>query len=134
MSDTLARTALSRLTDLKARWEARFTTVEADVAANTGDITALDGRLDAAETQLGNLAAETAFGASSGTTNGSGDLTIAHGMGGTPTVVVGTARASSAVVRVQTKDGTNIVLRFLAPATGAAITGTSVGVDWIAAR
>lgn len=71
-------------------------------------------------------------GAETETTDSSGDVVVTHGMGGTPTAVVVTARAASAICRVQSKGTTTFTVRFLNTATGAALPTTSVGFDWIA--
>lgn len=70
-------------------------------------------------------------GAETETTDGSGDVVVTHGLGVTPVSVVATARASSAVCRLQAKTSTTFTIRFL-NSSFAAIATTSVGFDWVA--
>lgn len=70
------------------------------------------------------------WGAISTSTDGSGDITVAHGMGTTPTSVQVTVTGTTPyVVTVHTIDATNFTVRFY-DMTGAAVTSTAVTATW----
>ena len=63
-------------------------------------------------------------------TDGSGDIVVAHGMGTTPTSVQVTVNGTTPyVVTVHTIDATNFTVRFY-DMTGAAVTSTAVTATW----
>lgn len=69
-----------------------------------------------------------------GTTNASGDLTISHRLGSTPTVAwANPAAATFQVASRQTEGPSTFTVRIF-DAAGAAIASTSVTVDWYAER
>jgi hypothetical protein len=70
------------------------------------------------------------LGAISTSTDGSGDILVAHGMGTTPTSVQVTVTGTTPyVVTVHTIDATNFTVRFY-DMTGAAVTSTAVTATW----
>jgi hypothetical protein len=72
------------------------------------------------------------FGNNTPTTNASGDVTVAHGLGVNPTTAVAIAGTGHTLV-LQAKDATNITFRCRNANTGAVLgTGVSVQVFWIA--
>lgn len=76
----------------------------------------------------------TQHGSASGTTDGSGDITVSHGFGtASITVTATTTGTTFSVVQVHTKTTTDFKIRFF-DASGAAITATSVTADWIAKK
>ena len=71
------------------------------------------------------------FGAISTTTDGSGDVTVTHGMGTTPTAVLVTPTGTTAwIVSVHTIGATTFKVRFY-DAAGAAVTTTAVTATWL---
>lgn len=70
------------------------------------------------------------WGSISTSTDGSGDITVAHGMGVTPTSVQVTVTGTTPyVVTVHSIDATNFTVRFY-DMTGAAVTSTAVTASW----
>lgn len=70
------------------------------------------------------------IGTISTSTDGSGDIVVAHGMGTTPTSVQVTVTGTTPyVVTVHTIDATNFTVRFY-DMTGAAVTSTAVTATW----
>ena len=71
------------------------------------------------------------IGAISTTTDGSGDVTVTHGMGATPTVVLVTPTGTTPwIVSVHTIGATTFKVRFY-DAAGAAVTTTAVTATWL---
>ena len=71
------------------------------------------------------------FGAISTSTDGSGDVTVTHGMGTTPTAVLVTPTGTTAwIVSVHTIGATTFKVRFY-DAAGAAVTSTAVTATWL---
>ena len=71
------------------------------------------------------------FGAISTSTDGSGDVTVTHGMGTTPTVVLVTPTGTTAwICTVHTIGATTFKVRFF-DAAGAAVTSTAVTASWL---
>ena len=71
------------------------------------------------------------FGAISTSTDGSGDVTVTHGMGTTPTAVLVTPTGTTAwIVSVHTIGATTFKVRFY-DAAGAAVTTTAVTATWL---
>lgn len=71
---------------------------------------------------------------SSGTTDGSSDITITHGLGGTPAAVVATPTDDSKVLATHSLNSTTFKARFRHNGAGAVGSGVSVGCHWIATR
>lgn len=70
------------------------------------------------------------LGSISTSTDGSGDIVVAHGMGTTPTSVQVTVTGTTPyVVTIHTIDATNFTVRFY-DMTGAAVTSTAVTATW----
>ena len=70
------------------------------------------------------------LGTISTSTDGSGDIVVAHGMGTTPTSVQVTVTGTTPyVVTVHAIDATNFTIRFY-DMTGAAVTSTAVTATW----
>ena len=70
------------------------------------------------------------WGAISTSTDGSGDIVVAHGMGTTPTSVQVTVTGKTPyVVTVHTIGSTNFTVRFY-DMTGAAVASTAVTATW----
>lgn len=65
-------------------------------------------------------------------TNGSGQVTISHGLSSTPKSVVATGLASRVVIRVDAKTSTTFTLRFYSAVDGSVLASTAVGFDWAA--
>lgn len=73
-----------------------------------------------------------ASGAVSTSTDGSGDVVVSHGLGGTPTSVNVTISGKTAyIVTVHSVDGTNFTIRFF-DTSGSAVASTAVAASWIA--
>lgn len=71
------------------------------------------------------------IGAISTSTDGSGDVTVTHGMGTTPTAVLVTPTGTTPwIVSVHTIGGTTFKVRFY-DAAGAAVTSTAVTATWL---
>ena len=71
------------------------------------------------------------IGAISTSTDGSGDVTVTHGMGTTPTAVLVTPTGTTAwIVSVHTIGATTFKVRFF-DAAGAAVTSTAVTATWL---
>lgn len=71
------------------------------------------------------------IGAISTSTDGSGDVTVTHGMGTTPTAVLVTPTGTTAwIVSVHTIGATTFKVRFY-DAAGAAVTSTAVTATWL---
>ena len=66
------------------------------------------------------------------TTDGSGNITIAHGMENAPSCVLVAARGDNAyIAKVQAVDADDITV-LVQDAAGADVTATEVTVDWMA--
>lgn len=70
------------------------------------------------------------YGTFSGTTDGSGNLNIPHGLIGTPTGHTVGLVGSTNVVNLTSANGTNLVVHVFNPSTLAAVTATGVTVSW----
>lgn len=92
--------------------------------ATTSGIRTLTMESDTVKYRIENL------GTISTSTNGSGDIVVAHGMGTTPTSVQVTVTGTTPyVVTVHTIGATNFTVRFF-DMTGAAVTSTAVTATW----
>lgn len=66
-------------------------------------------------------------------TDGSGDITVTHGVGTTPTVVMTSVTGTTPYfITVTAKGATTFTVRFFAAATGLAVASTAVTFDWLA--
>jgi hypothetical protein len=66
------------------------------------------------------------------TTDGSGDIVVAHGFGATPTIIdINTQGGGPLIPDIPAIDGTNFTVRFY-DTSGAAVTSTSVTFSWSA--
>jgi len=73
-------------------------------------------------------------GATSASTDASGDLTITHGLGTTPTTVLPVAQTNAGawLCTVHTFTSTTFKVRFRVSNTGAVIASTPVAMHWLA--
>ena len=69
-----------------------------------------------------------------GTTDGSGDLTVTHNLGSNQIVITATATGTIFYhVQIHSKTSNNFKIRFF-DASGSTVTSTAVTADWIAKK
>jgi hypothetical protein len=98
----------------------------------SGGLTLTSGNLSLSNNDL-NGVGNFRVGATTNTTNGSGDITVTHGHSGTPTAIQITVAGggSPLIPVVGTVNGTTFTVRFY-NTSGAAVTSTSVSFYWTA--
>ena len=106
-------------------------TIAAVVAGNVIDPTTFG---NAVADKLNDLPASVTFGTTTASTDGSGNLTITHGHGTTPSFALVQPRSSNwSQCYVSSIGATTVTVRALS-AAGANVVSTSITADWVVAN
>jgi hypothetical protein len=87
---------------------------------------------NAVASKLNDIPNKITAGSTTGTTDGSGDLTITHGHGSTPSFVLVTPRSTNVSQGYSSAVGASTFKFRCFSAAGAALTSASVTVNWLA--